>query len=252
MGARWLAMTLAAILLWTAGQTMGQTTQPDSRSAPTTQPEGQAVPLPVPLPQTKPIVTGVGPVVPGEGTRENELAPPPATDASAPQEPAGVPPPMPTADELIRALRKGESGLAAQPGVPRAQDVTEDLKVDARVFVVSPTQPTAESAAVPLESVRPETRQKLLPEGFAVRDSVGFLVRDQGRWLFVFEADSSGAGADPPLILLPNSHLESMISQSQSGQAKIKFRVTGEVTQFRQTNYLLLRKTLVEHNLDRF
>ncbi len=61
----------------------------------------------------------------------------------------------------------------------------------------------------------------------------------------MFEADSLGQ-VDQPIVLLPNRWLEKMEADSAGGTRSIVFRVSGEVTEYHNSNYLLLRRLLIE------
>ena len=55
------------------------------------------------------------------------------------------------------------------------------------------------------------------------------------------DADSSGF-ADPPLILLPNRTLMQLEDQVNNSYQDLKLRVSGEITEYRGRNYLLLSR----------
>lgn len=196
-----------------------------------------------------PSVTGagasVGTTAPLPVSRGNELTP----AVSAPQPPA-VPAAPQTAEDIMNALLAGLDPSQA----PRSSRPGEVMKsfagIDEQHVAVKPSPPTKEGDVVPLDQIKPAPDKKL-PEGFIVQDRAGHVVRDRGRWVFVFDADKNGA-ADAPLILLPCTQLRNVLTQCNYGQTAMKFRVTGEVTTYDQTNFLLLRKAIVEHNMDRF
>jgi hypothetical protein len=83
-------------------------------------------------------------------------------------------------------------------------------------------------------------------EGTSVVDRVGRLARsgDAQQWEFVFEADGQ-ALSDPPVIILPNLKLMAMEDAVGGSRRDLRFRVTGDLTEYRGRNYLLLRKVLV-------
>ncbi len=84
-------------------------------------------------------------------------------------------------------------------------------------------------------------RQPTLPEGTFLVERPGRLVREDGRPMFVFHAD--GSTSVPTMMeLCPNQLLELMEREATAGVND--FIVSGEVTQYRDRNYLILRKIL--------
>ena len=82
--------------------------------------------------------------------------------------------------------------------------------------------------------------QPLIREGTLLLDRVGRLTRaGSGVWEFTLDADGS-ALADPPLVLLPNSKLSQLEDAVRTSYRDMKVRVSGEVTEYRGRNYLLL------------
>ena len=260
-----IALLSACAVLLTGGLVLSQsadtppaTTQPETTAAaPTTQPDS--------TPPAAPTVTAAGPASDSTGTAVTEpqelptSATPAESPAAAPTEPGGgqpgptgpaeqgTPPPIPSADEMMQSLISGDGGRGQTPLTPSGgQDV---LPPEPGERAREPTSPGRPSPVA--EPVAPGATAKLLPEGYMLVDRLGVLKRDQGRWIFALKADES-ARTEPPLVLLPNSLLEAMQEQGDYGRRSMQFRVTGEVTQYQQSNYLLLRKVLIEHNMDRF
>jgi hypothetical protein len=102
-----------------------------------------------------------------------------------------------------------------------------------------PTDTTSGGGAVaPLASTQP-----LQPEGKMLLDRLGRLTRsDDGKhYEFTVDADSSGF-ADPQLILLPNRSLMQLEDQVNNSYQDLKLRVSGEITEYRGRNYLLLSR----------
>lgn len=88
--------------------------------------------------------------------------------------------------------------------------------------------------------------QPLLLEGTFVVERPGRLVREGGRARFVFHVD--GAGKSPRTIeILENQLLEAMEREAEAGFSD--FIVSGEITRYRDRNYLIIRKILrrVDH-----
>lgn len=82
-------------------------------------------------------------------------------------------------------------------------------------------------------------------DGSLVVDRVGRLIFDPqgGRFQFTFEADGT-ALAEPPIIIHPNLLLEEM---EKSAGTNIKYRITGQVSKYRDKHYILMRKVLIRH-----
>jgi len=82
-------------------------------------------------------------------------------------------------------------------------------------------------------------------DGSLIVDRVGRLIFDpqDGRFQFVFEADGATL-AEPPIIIHPNLLLEEM---EKSTGINIKYRITGQVSKYRDKYYILLRKVLIRH-----
>lgn len=129
---------------------------------------------------------------------------PTAEDELAPDGEDGGPP---TAEELLDALR-------------RARPSREII-------------PPAGTAAFP----PPSDSGKLLPESAAVVDRTGRLARDGEWWVFIADPPTG----EPTLKLLPNVSLEVMVRMTTGGNHVMRFVVSGEVTVFRDENYLLVR-----------
>lgn len=97
----------------------------------------------------------------------------------------------------------------------------------------------------------PAGHAKLLPDGSRLVDRPGRLTREGDYFTFSFE--DRGQGAPPiPIRLLPNRLLEDMEIISAGGTKLLVFVVSGEVTEYRGVNYLLIQKLLVRPNLGNF
>jgi hypothetical protein len=106
------------------------------------------------------------------------------------------------------------------------------------------TQPAAPSVApLPPQPTTSSTRGSMIvdrvvriyPEGKG------------GWWVIGFQGDNTLR--EPPIRLLPSPLLEEAEKDVAAAPAKIKFRVTGELTEYKGRRYLLLRKLLVEKDL---
>jgi hypothetical protein len=80
---------------------------------------------------------------------------------------------------------------------------------------------------------------------------VGRVVPGKPWWTFAFE----NLGDEPqqrPMRVLPNRLLETAVSISRGGTRGTVFIVTGEITEHRNQNYLLIRKVLVRRDVGNF
>jgi hypothetical protein len=83
----------------------------------------------------------------------------------------------------------------------------------------------------------------VMREGTFIVDRVGRLTRStEGRQMeFTFDADGRNM-TDPPVILLPNQNLMKMEAAVSGNRQDLRFRITGEVTEYNGRNYVLLQK----------
>jgi len=143
----------------------------------------------------------------------------PTTAASAP---GGVDP-----DEIIRRLsaqRPGRTVVATAP--------------------IAPTQPAPPSAAPP-----PAQGTIASAKGSMVVDRVVRIYAEDkaGWWIVSFVGDNTLR--EPPIRVLPSPLLEEAEKEVAAAPPKIKFRVSGELTEYKGRRYLLLRKLMVERDL---
>jgi hypothetical protein len=85
-----------------------------------------------------------------------------------------------------------------------------------------------------------------LREDTMIVDRVGRLAYnpETRQWLFDFEADGAGL-TEPPVALHPNQLLEKMEELSNQEARALKFRVSGQISKFQHSNYMLLRKMFI-------
>lgn len=112
-----------------------------------------------------------------------------------------------TADELLQALR------GTRP--------IDDL--------IHPVGATPGSERTP--------RPVLLPEGTSIVSRPGWLQREEPWWTFQFDPPDTS----PPLKLLPNANLETMVRTARGSNTPVKFVLSGEVTTFRGENFVIAR-----------
>ena len=92
-----------------------------------------------------------------------------------------------------------------------------------------------------------------LREGQNVWNRVGRLIKDEktGQFLFAFESDGKEM-KDPPIGLIPCRMLEAMEIASDNGSKAIKFKVSGELTEYRGKNFLYIRFMQSVRDLNQF
>jgi hypothetical protein len=140
--------------------------------------------------------------------------------------------------------------MPAQNGVttlPSADSTLQQLLKDKPDFLVpAPAAPSGGSTTPnkPLvEGVAPNEPQAIrLKEGQYISNRIGRLVRDQktGTLLFVFDSDGKQM-TDPPMGVIPSSLVALMEDASDNGAKPVRFRVSGEVTEYRGRNYLYIK-----------
>lgn len=135
-------------------------------------------------------------------------------------------------------------------------------------------EPTAEEVVRQLMEQRPR-RAIVLPDQIQTADTrpseAGAAGRDAARWSedtqlvdrparivpgdpwWMLALDDLGqGGGEDPVRLLPNQVLETALALTGGGTRNIVLIVSGELTVYRGTNYLLLRKVLVRRDLGNF
>jgi hypothetical protein len=130
------------------------------------------------------------------------------------------------ADLLLQQMLRPAGGPAAKPLTPIENLPTFSQTVGA---VVAPGPPTP----------------TLIREGDYIQNRVGRLNKTgDGQFEFIFDSDGA-ALKDPPLIILPNLKLMQMESAVTAGNRDLKFRITGQVTEYKGKNYILIEKAVV-------
>lgn len=169
-----------------------------------------------------------------------QQADPPEEGQTAP------PPPTQAADQPGAEAADAEPHT---PGLPSAEDVIRQFQQQRPTATpLLPTGPEGETIERGRgdelgDSTDPRMAKTRLPEGYMLVDRVGRLSAQGEWWVLTFESDSDSY-PEPPMKLLPNRLLERMVRESQGGSEPIVFILTGEITDFRGENYLLVRKVL--------
>lgn len=176
----------------------------------------------------------------------------PAPKSDAPKDGA---PPAPKGDEKQAATQNPVRPVTATPGAtsrPSAADIIKAFERDRPVN--TPVRPRRWQEGAPGGERGTGTRtQGLLREGEYIHNAVGRLIRDGSWWAFRFESNGSEAPR-PPIRVLPNQQLERLQMEVRASAESPVFIVSGELTLFESSNYVLLRKVLkrrVSHNLQK-
>jgi hypothetical protein len=130
----------------------------------------------------------------------------------------------------------------AQP--PSAEEIIEQLMREAPGSALR-------AAEVATRSARPsatEGTKGVEPEGTLVPETPGRLVPAGGTWTFVRESKGDRPSS-AVYNLLPNRLLEVMVSSSRGGTRPVVFKISGELTEYRGQNHLLVRKVLIQRDM---
>lgn len=167
---------------------------------------------PAPAPDTQP--------APSEAA-----APAPAPAAPAPAQTA---PAQPSAANVLENLLKDKPGSSSNNGT-----------------AVPAPQGGADATAVPaLPNVTPApTTTNRIREGQFIWQRTGHLAKDEktGNWYFTFDSDGKNM-QDPPMQLIPSKFLMAMEDATSNGTQPLRFRVSGQVTEYRGKNYLWVQQ----------
>lgn len=121
-----------------------------------------------------------------------------------------------------------------------AEDVLSIMKEQRPAQQSIPSEPNL--LTLPL-AYRATNAGPLVPEGAAIVNRPGRLVRQGDWWTFAFESDHADH-PEPPLKLLPNQSLELMVEAATHSSTGLVFFVSGEVTAFEGENYILPRMAM--------
>jgi hypothetical protein len=130
--------------------------------------------------------------------------------------------PAQSADDVLNRL--------LQPVRPIAQPLQSE-----------PEAPRKDTATA--KAIAPGVQQmNLIREGTYLVDRVGRLTRlADGQNELTLEADGRSM-KDPPMLILPNLKLQDMEMIVRQRSRDLRFRVTGELTEYNGRNYILLHK----------
>jgi hypothetical protein len=165
-------------------------------------------------------------------------------------EPAAEAPSDTAEKEATGATAPDQKSATAPAGEPRPEDIIKQLleRKPRRALVLPETMPAApqEKPVVPAYEGAPVADQ-LWPEETMIVDRPGRVVPGEQWWTFAFE-DKGQQPTRKPVRLLPNRMLEDAIALGGDQSLGIVLVVSGELTEYRGTNYLLLRKVLVQRD----
>lgn len=145
---------------------------------------------------------------------------PPSTQPTT--QPSAMPP-----GQLLDQMLRPSGASSAQP-----------LKPIANLPVVDQTSGRSVAPNAPLVNLR--------REGEYIPDRTGRLTVAADGQSMEFTFDSDGKTLlDPPMLILPNLKLMQMENAVSSARRDLKFRVSGQVTEYKGRNYILLDKIVV-------
>lgn len=162
------------------------------------------------------------------------------------------PPPPPATAPAVQPPAPATAPTAAATTQPSPETVLQNLLHAAPAAVAVPAKSGSVIVAPP-EGAAPHPKVALLREGDNIAGRIGRLIKDEktGQWMFAFEADGKEM-RDPPMGVVPSRYLEVMEKLSEDGKQSIKFKVSGEVTEYRGKNYLYVHFVQVERELNKF
>lgn len=192
-------------------------------------------------PVTRFVILALGVTLTFSAALAQIIAPPtlPAEPSTTPTAPTAVPTTLPatTPTTLPSAERVLENLLQQAPANPVIAPTGTNPTATPLVPGVAPNQPTV----------------KRVREGQFVWNRTGRLVKEEktGQWLFAFEADGKEM-KDPPMGLLPSMNLEQMERLSDGGVKAVRFKISGQVTEYHGKNFLLVTAVQTVRDMNQF
>lgn len=166
-----------------------------------------------------------------------------------------------SAVETAPAVQPSGTGPATEPGrEPTAEEIVKQL-MESRplrpVMAPNPSPPAGTQASPEVtpgdaaagaggleEAFKNQTRWR---EDTLLSDRLARIVPGDPGYMLAFE-DAGRHPQDRPIRVLPNRLLETALALTGAGTRSVVLVVSGEVTAYRGTNYLLLRKVLVRRD----
>jgi hypothetical protein len=143
------------------------------------------------------------------------------------------------------------AGPASAPaGEPRPEDIIKQLleKKPRRALVLPQTMPsTVQRPLTPGPGGEPSAEQVQAEETMVIEQPGRVVPSDEKWWTFSYE-DKGHQATRRPVRLLPNRMLENAIALTGDESMGVVLIVSGELTEYRGTNYLLLRKVLAQRD----
>lgn len=154
-----------------------------------------------------------------------------------------------TANESAARETSGSATATSKPArPPSASEIIEQLMQDTPARAVTPPPSSAPAPGSAEAAGRSgEGTRRVQPEGTVVPEFPARLVRSEPWWTLARESQGSRP-AGPPYYVLPNRLLEVMVSASAGGTRSMVFLVSGELTEYRGINYLLVHKVLIRRD----
>ncbi len=150
-------------------------------------------------------------------------------------------------------IAAAEPTPTTQPTPPSAEQVLKEV-LDSHQSVqpllpVEPGRPVKGTVSTrPVNPVAADQEHlELLPDGYPVKRT-GRLVYDGTWWTLASEGAGQETTPDKPMRILPNRLLETMEATSVGGSRPMLFTVTGQVTEYRGTNYLLVLNVMIKRD----
>ena len=150
-------------------------------------------------------------------------------------------------------IAAAEPAPTTQPTPPSAEQVLKEVLESHQpvqpLLPVEPGRPIKGTVSTrPTNPVAGEQgQQDLLPDGYPVKRT-GRLVYDGAWWSLAAEGAGQETNPEKPIRLLPNRLLETMEATSVGGTRPMLFTVTGQVTEYRGTNYLLVLNVMIKRD----
>ena len=166
-----------------------------------------------------------------------------------------LPPPLTEAAESAKpaaSLPAAVSGKSPAGGEPSPEEIVRQLmKTEPQRALVLPSRPAdkSQTASSPAAAESAGQEPTGWPEGTFLIDRAGRVVPAGDDWWSLAWEDRGEQARQKPVRLLPNRLLESALALSGSGMRGVVFIVSGEVTEYKGTNYFLLRKVLLRRDL---
>jgi len=169
--------------------------------------------------------------------------PAPTTDTSSPATQPSAPPAtattVPSASNVLEGLLKDKPDNGAATTTPPTVTGGDTPAAVSGVAEVAPTASTTGKA-------------NRIREGEFIWNRTGRLAKDEktGNWYFSFESDGKNM-QDPPMDLIPSKFLMAMEDASGAGTQPLRFKVSGQVTEYRGKNYLWVQHMEILRDLNK-